>query len=110
MTKTGHMRRLLVPVGVNLLLGILAVVPFFLLWYALSNGPLADLGWTRGEPTENDGMLIWWLIAAVALGTFVSIWGFVNVWLRRKVAVPASHYWPACVVATLVPFCIILIP
>lgn len=103
------MRRLVLAVGVNLVLGILAVVPLFLVWYALSNGPLASLGWTQGEPTENDGMLIWWLIAAVAFGAFGSIWGLVNVWIRRRVAVPASHYWSACVVASLVPFSIILL-
>ena len=103
------MRRLLVAIGVNLVLGVLAVVPLFLVWYALSNGPLASLGWTQPEPTENEGMLIWWLIAAVAFGGFASIWGFVNAWTRRRVAVPASHYWPACVAASLVPFCILLL-
>ncbi|WP_189044750.1 hypothetical protein [Micromonospora sonchi] len=103
------MRRLFVAVGVNLLLGVLAVVPLFLIWYALSNGPLAALGWTRPEPTENDGMLIWWLLAAVTFGGFASIWGMVNVWARRRVAVPGSRYWPACVAASLVPFCLILL-
>jgi hypothetical protein len=103
------MRRLLVAVAVNLLLGVLAVVPFFLIWYALSNGPLDALGWTRGEPTENDGMLIWWLLAAVAFGGFASLWGLVNVWARRRVAVPGSRYWPACVVASLLPTCLILL-
>jgi|SRR6185436_17560894 hypothetical protein len=103
------MRRLLVAVGVNLVLGVLAVVPLFLIWYALSNGPLAALGWTRGEPTENDGMLIWWFLAAVAFGGFASIWGLVNVWARRRVAVPGSRYWLACVAASLVPFCLILL-
>jgi hypothetical protein len=103
------MRRLLVAVGVNLLLGVLAVVPLFLIWYALSNGPLAALGWTRAEPTENDGMLIWWLLAAVAFGGFASIWGLVNVLIRRRVAVPGSRYWPACVAASLFPFCLILL-
>jgi hypothetical protein len=103
------MRRLLLAVGVNLLLGVLAIVPLFLIWYALSNGPLASLGWTQPEPTENDGMLIWWLLAAVAFCVFASIWGWVNFWIRRKVAVPASQYWAACVVASLVPFCLILL-
>ncbi|WP_306213718.1 hypothetical protein [Actinoplanes sp. RD1] len=103
------MLRLVAAVFVNLLLGVVAVVPLFLIWYALSNGPLADLGWTRGEPTENDGMLIWWLLAAVSSGGFLSVWGLINVWARRRVAVPGSRYWPACVAASLVPFGLILL-
>ncbi|WP_405810573.1 hypothetical protein OG524_14765 [Streptomyces sp. NBC_01520] len=49
-------------VGVNVLLGVPGVVPACLLRYYVSNGPLADLGRTRREPTENDGMLLWLLI------------------------------------------------
>jgi hypothetical protein len=109
MTKSGHIRSLVVPVGVNVLLGIPAVVPLFLIWYALSNGPLASLGWTVQEPTENDGMLIWYLIAAAALCVVGPIWGLVNVWLRRRAPVPAAWYWPACVAASLVPWCVILL-
>ena len=65
--NTGRMWKWLpAAVGVNLLLGIPGVVPLWLLWYFASNGPLADIGWTRREPTENDGMLFW-LVAALAV-------------------------------------------
>ena len=52
------MRKLWIPVAVNLLLGIPAVIPLFLAWYILANGPLAALGWTMQDPDENDGMLL----------------------------------------------------
>lgn len=61
--NTGRMRKWLsAAVGVNVLLGVPGVVPACLLRYYVSNGPLADLGRTRREPTENDGMLLWLLI------------------------------------------------
>lgn len=106
--KTGHLRKLLVPVGVNLLLGIPAIVPLFLAWYVLSNWPLAALGWTRPEPTENDGILLWLIVVVPVFCAFLGVWALINVWLRRRTAVPASRYWPACVAASLVPYLIVL--
>ncbi|WP_242624980.1 hypothetical protein [Krasilnikovia cinnamomea] len=88
----------------NVLLGIPAIVPLFLAWYILANWPLADLGWTQPEPTENDGMAGWLILATPVFCMFGSIWGFINVWMRRRTAVRASRYWLACVAALLVPF------
>ena len=101
------MRKLLTPIGVNLLLGIPAVVPLFLVWYTMSNGPLASLGWTQREPTENDGILPMLIVTVPALCLYGLIWGLINVWMRRRTAVPASWYWPACAAASLVPFCLL---
>jgi hypothetical protein len=86
------------------LLGIPAIVPLFLAWYVMSNGPLATLGWTQREPTENDGMLLWLVIVVPVFCLFGLIWTLVNVGMRRRTAVPASRYWLACVAATLVPY------
>ncbi len=87
----------------NVLLGIPAVVPLFLAWYMLSNWPLADLGWTQGEPTENDGISGWFIIATPVFCLFGSVWGLINGWMRRRTPVRASRYWLACVAAVLVP-------
>lgn len=105
----GAMRRLALAVAVNLVLGVVAIVPIYLTWYWLSNGPFASLGWTVREPTENDGVLFWAVLAALAVAVFVAIWGLANAGLRRVVPGPASRFWPACVAATLVPFCFLLL-
>ncbi|RSM57727.1 hypothetical protein DMB66_31825 [Actinoplanes sp. ATCC 53533] len=98
------MRKLWLAVGVNLVLGVPAVVPIFLGWYFLVNGPLAALGWTQPDPDENEGMLPMVIFIVPILCLSGSIWGLVNWWLRRKVAVPAAQYWPACLAASFVPF------
>ena len=101
--------KLRIPIGVNVLLGIPAIVPLFLAWYILANWPLAELGWTQGEPTENDGVLVWLILATPVFCLFGSIWGLTNVWMRRRTAARASRYWLACVAALLVPFaCLVL--
>ncbi|MEV7729891.1 hypothetical protein AB0P15_35050 [Streptomyces sp. NPDC087917] len=90
-------------VGVNLLLGVPGVVPAWLLWYFAANWPLKDLGWTVGEPTENDGALPWVIVAAPVLALFALAWGLVNRSLRRGTGLPPGRYWPVCAVATLTP-------
>ncbi|MFJ3791406.1 hypothetical protein [Kitasatospora sp. NPDC090091] len=103
--KNERMWKPAVPVVVNLALGIPAVVPLFLVWYFLVNGPLATLGWTVRDPNENDGMLLWLVIIVPVLCLFGLIWGLVNGWMRRRTtAVRATWYWPVCTAATLVPF------
>lgn len=67
-----------VPVAVNLLLGIPAIVPIFLVWYVLSNGPLAELGWTSRDPNENDGMLPM-LVVVPVVACFGGLWALVNI-------------------------------
>lgn len=101
--------KLLVPVAVNLLLGVPAVVPLFLIWYVAVNGPLADLGWTQRDPNEDDGMLLWLVIVVPILTLFASVWALVNDSMRRRTPVPAAWYWPACILACLVPYgCLVL--
>ncbi|MFF7437075.1 hypothetical protein [Streptomyces sp. NPDC008122] len=98
------MRKLLLPAGVNLLLGVPGIVPVFLVWYVLANGPLAALGWTMRDPNENDGMWLWLVIVVPVVGIYGLVWGLVNVRLRRRTPVPRSVFWPACAAASLTPF------
>ncbi|MDY0815964.1 hypothetical protein [Kitasatospora purpeofusca] len=95
-------------VVVNLLLGLPAVVPIWLLWYFAVNWPLAALGWTQGEPTENDGMLPWFILAVPVLSVFSGIWWLANHLLRRPrhrhtEPAPAGAYWTTGALLTLVP-------
>lgn len=84
-------------------MGVPALVPVWLLWYVAVNGPLADLGWTRREPTENDGMLLWLVIAVPVVTLFALLWWLANHAVRRWNTAAARVYWPVCALATLVP-------
>ncbi|MFI1714119.1 hypothetical protein [Streptomyces litmocidini] len=98
------MRKLLLPAGVNLLLGVPGVVPVFLVWYVLANGPLATLGWTERDPNENDGMWLWLVIVVPVVGLYGLVWGLVNARLRRRTPVSRTVFWTVCAVASLTPF------
>ncbi len=101
--------KLPVPLGVNVLLGVPAVVPLFLAWYILTNGPLADLGLTQRDPNENDGMLLWLVIAAPVFFLFGVAWTLINLSMRRRTAASSARYWSACVAACLAPYvCLVL--
>ncbi|MET7366089.1 hypothetical protein ABZS61_09700 [Streptomyces sp. NPDC005566] len=93
----------LTAVGVNLLLGIPGIVPVWLLWYFVSNGPLAEMGYTRREPTENDGMLLWLVIIVPVVVVFGLLWWLANGPVRRRVRLDPLLYWPVGVLLTLVP-------
>ncbi|MFS0692228.1 hypothetical protein [Streptomyces nitrosporeus] len=89
--------------GINLLLGIPAVVPLFLIWYYLANGPLADAGLTSREPTENDGMTLWLVIVVPVVAVFGIIWWLANDWVRPRASLAPGAYWTAGAVLTLWP-------
>ncbi|PJE96574.1 hypothetical protein CUT44_18695 [Streptomyces carminius] len=89
--------------GVNLLLGVPAVVPVWLLWQFAANWPLAALGWTRGEPTENDGMLPWFLFAGPVVVAFALVWWLVNRAVARRARLRGGPYWAVAAVTVLVP-------
>ncbi|MGW0394249.1 hypothetical protein ACWDYJ_25855 [Streptomyces sp. NPDC003042] len=93
----------LIAVGVNLLMGIPGVVPVWLLWYFAANWPLAAIGWTQPEPTENDGMLPWLLFSGPVLGLFALVWWLVNRPVGRRAALGPRLYWPVSALVTLVP-------
>ena len=102
--STGPTRKwLLTAVGVNLLLGVPGVVPVFLLWYFAVNWPLAALGWTQRNPTENDGMLPWLLVFGPVVTLFAAVWWLANSPMRRRVALAPRRYWLVIALVTLVP-------
>ncbi|WP_327388613.1 MULTISPECIES: hypothetical protein [unclassified Streptomyces] len=84
-------------------MGVPCVLPVWLLWYVAANGPLADLGWTQREPTENDGMLIVLVVVAPIVTAFVLLWWLANHFVRRWNTAAARVYWPVCALVTLVP-------
>ncbi|MFI1992025.1 hypothetical protein [Actinoplanes sp. NPDC020271] len=55
----GEDGKLLTAVGANPVLGVPGIVPIFLGYCYLTNGPLWELGWTSREPAENDACPRW---------------------------------------------------
>ncbi|WAX77403.1 hypothetical protein [Streptomyces sp. KMM 9044] len=104
--KNARLWKSLVPVVANLLFGIPAMVPIFLTWYFLSNGPLAELGWTQRDPNEDDGMLLWLVIVVPVVALFGGVWALINRWIRRRLftEAPPYPYWPVSATLTLAPF------
>lgn len=100
---------LVIAVGVNLVLGIPGIVPLFLAYVVLSNGPLADLGWTVRDPNEDDGMLIWFLLSLPVFCLAALSWALVNGSLRRRTAAPGAVYWPVCAVASVAPYSLLVV-
>ncbi|MEU5808364.1 hypothetical protein [Streptomyces sp. NPDC047718] len=90
-------------VGMNLLGGIPAIVPVWLLWYFLANWPLAALGWSEPEPTENDGMLPWLIVGGPVVALFALVWWFANRAVLRRIGLTPRMYWPVSALVTLVP-------
>lgn len=91
------------PLLVNLLLGIPGVVPFWLLWYLAVNWPLAELGLTVREPTENDGMALWLVIIIPIVTLYGLIWWLANMPLRSRTTLAPRTYWLISVPAPLLP-------
>jgi hypothetical protein len=79
------------------------VVPAFLLWYFASNWPLANLGWTDREPTENDGVLPWVMVATPIFTLFGLVWWLANRPFRRRTALSSRAYWLLSFAATALP-------
>ncbi|MGW0862118.1 hypothetical protein [Streptomyces sp. NPDC002611] len=97
------------PLLVNLLLGIPAVVPIWLLWYLTANWPLAELGLTVREPTENDGMALWLVIVVPVVALFGLIWWLANMPLRRRTALAPRTYWLLSLAAPLLPTAVLIL-
>jgi hypothetical protein len=90
-------RRWAAALGANLLLGIPAVVPIWVLWFLTSSlvtGP---------EPEENDGMGVWVVIALVIVVPFALLWRSVNRPLARRSSLTPRVYWLLSVLATFLP-------
>ena len=99
------MRKLILPVVVNLVLGVPAIVPFFLLWYGWASWSPTEFRQGLMEPSVNEEPLGWAMIAGPFVFGFGGIWLFVNWLVRgRRTMVPRLRYWSVCVAATLVPY------
>ncbi|MFD7904214.1 hypothetical protein ACFVSN_05475 [Kitasatospora sp. NPDC057904] len=96
--------------ALNLLLGLPAVVPVWLLWYFAANWPLAALGWTTREPTENDGVLPMLLVLVPVVGVFTLLWWLANRAVRRRTAPGSGRaYWPVSALLLLVPTLVLIV-
>ncbi|QEU89851.1 hypothetical protein [Streptomyces kanamyceticus] len=98
-------RRWYTALGINLLLGIPAIVPMLMLWFLLSNWPLADIGLTTRIPTnEQDASptaaLLFFgpMIAASAV-----LWWIANRPLVRRTQLTRPRYWLLSFASTLIP-------
>ncbi|WP_031047018.1 hypothetical protein [Streptomyces sp. NRRL F-5650] len=98
-----HWRAWGAPFLVNLLLGVPAVVPVYLVWYVLANGPLAEYGGPMRNPTENDGMLPMLVVVFPVVVLFGLIWWLVNEPLRRRTSLAPRSFWLLCVLVPLWP-------
>ncbi|MFJ3704986.1 MULTISPECIES: hypothetical protein [Streptomyces] len=98
----------LAAVGANLALGVPGIVPMWLIWYVLANGPLAEGGWTQREPTENDGMMLWLVIVVPVVAVFGLVWWFANDAVCRRTALAPCLYWTAGALLTLVPTAVLI--
>ncbi|MER0243555.1 hypothetical protein AAHZ94_16345 [Streptomyces sp. HSW2009] len=87
----------------NVLLGIPGVIPVWLLWYFAANWPLAAIGWTEPEPTENDGPLPWLLLGGPVVLLFALAWWLLNRPPRDGSTPRPRLYWPLSALATLAP-------
>lgn len=87
------MRRVWTAVGVNVVIGIPGIIPIFLAYYFLSNGPLADIGWTSREPTENDGTLVLGMFLGPTLLCAGGGWLLANWWPEPSTRGSAEPVW-----------------
>ncbi|MGP4085800.1 hypothetical protein [Streptomyces sp. KR55] len=72
------------------MLGCIAVIPLWLLLLFAINFPLASLGVTRREPTENDGMLPWLILLVPLLSGLLALWWSLNALIRRRTDLPPA--------------------
>jgi hypothetical protein len=97
------------PAVVNVGLGIVAVVPlWFLLMFAI-NFPLASVGLTSREPTENDGMLPWALLLVPLWALLLGLWIPVNLLLRDRTGLSGGRYWSLAALVSLSPMAVLMV-
>ncbi|MEU5978199.1 hypothetical protein [Streptomyces sp. NPDC047315] len=92
-----------VPVLLNLVLGLLAVVPLWLSVLFAINFPLAELGLTERAPTENDGTLPWLVVLVPLTGGLLGLWLLAGSLMRRGPLRAARAYWWVLAAVALLP-------
>jgi hypothetical protein len=90
---------------VNLVLGVIGVVPLWMLGYLLRNTVLHDLAWSDRNPTENDGALPLVVVMGPPIVLFAGLWWAVNRWVR-----PRRHAgtWAVAVVLLVLPTAVLV--
>ena len=101
------LRRWGAPLAVNLILGIVAVVPLWLSMMFVADYPLAELGLTSREPTDNDGVLPWVMLLVPVWAVFLALWIPLNLLVRPASCTRRRRYWVAS--AGLVPVPMVLV-
>ncbi|WP_432574395.1 hypothetical protein [Kineococcus sp. SYSU DK005] len=102
--RTSSLRGPVLVVIVNLLLGVPGIVPLWLAHYYLRTWPLAALGLTVREPTENDGAGLASALILPIVGTAVLAWFLTGHVLRPRVHASArAWFWPTSIGAVLLP-------
>lgn len=99
----------MLPAVVNVGLGIVAVVPLWLLLLFAVNFPLASMGLTSREPTENDGMLPWALLLVPLWALFLGLWIPVNLLLHDRTELPGARYWTLASLTALTPMAVLMV-
>ncbi|WP_328915173.1 MULTISPECIES: hypothetical protein [unclassified Streptomyces] len=92
-----------VPAAVNTVLGCVGTFPLGLLWTFLADHPLASIGLTHRDPTDNDGVLPWLVLLILVVGVYCALWAAANIAVRRWTRLPGRPYWVFTVIVTLVP-------
>jgi len=85
---------------------VAGLVPLCALWLFAREWPLAALGLTERDPTDNDGMLPWLMILLPLWLVFLLLWFPFNYWMLRRYRLPERRYWAAGTLLTLLPFAI----
>lgn len=92
---------------VNLVLGVVAVVPLWLVWYFAVSFPLADLGWTSGG-SEDDGLQPWLMVVVPIWAAFALLWWLSNTGIRQWTGLPRLQYWITGIALTLLPTVVLM--
>ncbi|GGV51093.1 hypothetical protein [Streptomyces spectabilis] len=98
-------RRWYTALGINLLLGIPAIVPMLMLWILLSNWPLADIGLTTRMPNneQDDSPTAALLFFGPLIAASAALWWIANRPLARRTHLTAPRYWLLSLAGTLIP-------
>ncbi|WP_307783818.1 hypothetical protein [Streptomyces spinoverrucosus] len=75
----------------------------WMLWYLAANWPLADLGVTTREPTENDGLAVGLAVFGPVIAACALLWWLANRPLARRTQLAAHHYWLLSVLGVFLP-------
>jgi|SRR5882757_5359347 len=97
------------PIVVNVLFGVLGAFPITLVWVFLAEYPLAAMGWTHRDASDNDGVLPWLVLLVVVVGLYLGLWLGANLAVRRLTRLKVPGYWTLSAVVSLIPVAVLAI-